>query len=126
MPYVSCNIMPRDDPFAARPSAGERFAQRRTVPRYSLAWPVEIFEPIDRTRFAAATTEVSVKGCCISSAVPLDRNTIVRLQIQWRQETVEVWARVTGSPADGRTGLAFLGTAHHAFIEEWISAERRM
>ncbi len=122
---VRCAIMPPDDPFAAGASAGERFAHRRTVPRYSLTWPVEIFEPINRSRFAAQTTQVSVRGCCVRAPVSLDHNTIVRLQIQWRQETLEVWARVTGVFADGAMGLAFLATEHEDALARWIGAESR-
>ena len=112
-----------DDPFSAVPSAGQRFAERRTVPRYSMTWPVEILEPINRTRFAAQTTEVSVKGCYVSTLNPLDPGTIVRLQIERRQETVDVWARVTGAPTDSGFGLAFLGTECQEVLARWISAE---
>jgi hypothetical protein len=96
------------------------------VPRYFLIWPVEIFEPIDRTRFAAETTLVSVRGCRVGTLIPLDPGTIVRLQIHREHETVEVWARVTGASADGGMGLAFLATAHQAVIARWIRAENKM
>lgn len=124
-PIVCCQGMPLGNPFAAGPSAGERFAQRRTVPRYALAWPVEIFEPISRTRFAAQTSLVSVKGCCVRTRVSLEKNTIVRLEIERRQQRVEVWARVTGTSAGSRMGLAFLGTRHQDVLTRWISAENK-
>jgi hypothetical protein len=125
MPYVSSNIMPSDDPFAAGPSAGDRFAQRRTAPRYSLAWAVEVFEPIDRTRLTAETTVVSVKGCRVGTLNQLEPGTIVRLRIQREHETVEVWARVTGMSADDGMGFAFFANRNQELITRWIRDENQ-
>ena len=94
-------------------------------PRYSLTWSVEILEPINRTRFAAQTSQVSVKGCYVSTPNPLDPGTIVRLQIEQQQESVDVWARVTGAPTDSGFGLAFLGTEYQEVLARWISAENK-
>lgn len=113
----------QDDPFYAGLAAGERFPQRRTAPRYFLKWQIEIFEPVSRTTFTAQTNLVSTKGCSIRAAAEFDRNTVVRLQIKGKEETVEVWARVTGSPAESLIGLAFLGTAHEEVLARWIDAE---
>jgi hypothetical protein len=123
--YVSLVGNRTDDRFAAGLTAGQRFPEVRRAPRYFLIWPVKIFDPIHRTGFAAHTSIVSLKGCCIGAPVPLDQNTIVRLQIQRREEVVEVWARVTGTAADGAMGLAFLGTKHEETVARWISAEGR-
>jgi hypothetical protein len=112
-----------DDPFSAGLSAGQRFAEERTAPRYCLMWSVEVFEPTERTRFAAHTKEVSVKGCSVHTQVSFAHNTIVRLQIRWRQELLEVWARVTGTTSDGTMGLAFLGAKHQEALARWLSAE---
>lgn len=121
--YDSAVATPRNDPFDAGLAAGPRFAQRRSVPRYSLTWRVEVFEPISRNRFATQTSVVSIKGCSILTAAPFDPNTIVRLQIEWREESAEVWARVTGAPDDGSMGLAFLGSEHQELLARWIAAE---
>jgi hypothetical protein len=115
--------MPLNDPFTTAPSAGQRFAERRTVPRYSLTWPVEIFEPIKLTRFAAQTAQVSLKGCYVTTLNRLDPGTIVRLQIQGANETVEVWARVTSTSADSGMGIAFLGAEHQEVLARWINTE---
>lgn len=112
-----------DDPFYAGLAAGERFPQRRTAPRYFLAWEVEVFEPTQRNRFAAQTNVVSAKGCSINTTVPLQPKTVVRLQIKWREEVAQVWARVTGAPVKGMLGLAFLGNKHEDLFTRWIKAE---
>jgi hypothetical protein len=112
-----------NDPFAAARSAGQRFAERRTVPRYSLTWAVEVVEPIKGTRIAGQTTQVSVKGCYVSTLNSLDPGTIVRVQIHREHETVEVWARVTGASTDSGMGLAFIATGYQEVFARWISAE---
>lgn len=121
--YDSLVATSRNDPFFAGLAAGERFPQRRSVPRYFLTWNVEVFEPITRSRFVAQTNVVSVKGCSIRTATLLDRNTIVKLQIKWREQSAEVWARVTGSPDEGLMGLAFLGPDQQHVFASWIAAE---
>ncbi len=113
------------DPFDAGLSAGQRFVERRTVPRYFLRWQAAIFDPINRTVVETRTNQVSVKGCYVSAAAPLDQNAIVRLRLQWRQETVEIWSRVTGVLSDGAMGLAFLGTGYEDILARWISAGDR-
>lgn len=113
----------RDDPFYAGLAAGERFPQRRTAPRYFLVWQIDVFEPVSRTNFTAQTNLVSTKGCFIRATAVLAPGAVVRLQIKWREEAVEVWARVTGAPADSLIGVAFLGTQHQEEFARWIGAE---
>jgi len=113
------------DPFAAGLNAGQRFPQRRTVPRYLLRWQLEIFDPIQRTRVETQTNEVSIKGCCVNGPSQFDPGAVVRLQFRWQQETAEIWARVTSVQNEGAVGLAFLGTSHEEILARWIGAEHR-
>lgn len=82
--------------------------------QFCLPWP---------PRWAAETTEVSLKGCCVSTVIPLDRGTIVRLKIERREQTVEMWARGAGATIANETGFAFLGTKHQEVLARWMSAE---
>lgn len=116
-------VVSSDEPFYAGRAAGERFPQRRTAPRYFLTWDIEVCEPISRARFVTQTNVVSVRGCSIRTAISLEANTIVRLQIKWKEAIAEVWARVTGAPDDGLMGLAFLGTKHEKVLSRWIASE---
>src|SRR5208282_4492031 len=99
-----------EDSFNFPPDAGSRFAEKRRVVRYPVAWPVKIFEPINRRLFDAETSNVSLRGCYVLTPTPLEPDTVIRLQMQREQEKLELWARVANIAAAQGMGLAFLRT----------------
>ena len=107
------------------PDPGSHFQRRRRVPRYSLRLPVEIFEPIHRSKLTGETLDVSLKGCYVLAPKPVERDFIVQLKIRRKQEMLEVWARVAHNSADRGMGLAFLSTqpAQDGLLERWIKEE---
>ena len=103
-------MMPPEDAFSFPPDAGSRFAEKRRVDRYSLILPVKIFEPINRQLFDGQTSKMSMRGCYVLTASPLERDTIIRVQIQKEQEKLDLWARVSNIAESKGMGLAFLRT----------------
>lgn len=116
-------MMPPEDAFSFPPDAGSRFAEKRRVVRYSLALPVKIFEPINRKVFDAQTSNVSLRGCFVLTTSPLERDTIIRLQIEKQPGIVELWARVANISEAKGMGLAFLRTEpqQEGVLARWIN-----
>ena len=112
-----------EDSFSFPPDAGSRFAEKRRVVRYNVAWPVKIFEPINRRLLDAETSKVSLRGCYVLTPTTLERDTIIRLLMQREQEKLEIWARVANIADAQGMGLAFLRTEplQEGVLARWIS-----
>jgi hypothetical protein len=115
-------MIPPEDSFSLPPDAGSRFAEKRRVDRYSLALPVKIFEPINRQLFDGQTSKMSLRGCYVLISSPLERDTIIRVQIQRQQEKLDLWARVANIAAAQGMGLAFLRTEpqQEGVLARWL------
>lgn len=116
------SMMPPEDAFSFPPDAGSRFAEKRRVDRYSLALPVKIFEPINRQVFDAQTSKMSLRGCYVLTTNPLERDTIIRVQIQRQEEKLDLWARVANIAEEQGMGLAFLRTEpqQEGVLARWL------
>lgn len=119
-------MMPPEDSFSLPPDAGSRFAEKRRVERYSVALPVKIFEPINRQLFEGETTKMSLRGCYVLTSNPLERDTIIRVQILRQQEKLDLWARVANIAEQKGMGLAFLRTEpqQEGVLARWLRDER--
>jgi hypothetical protein len=102
--------------------AGGRFPKERSVPRYPLIALVEVEEPVSRVRVNGWTSTISDKGCHVPAASVLAAGTIVRLQIEWKGQTFQTWARVASVRAEGGIGLAFFDTdpEQRDTLKKWI------
>lgn len=108
------------------PDAGSRFAERRSVPRYPVAWSVELVDPVQNTRTVGQTADLSVRGCRLQPlSPPMELDTILRLRFDRKAETLDVWARVVHLHDDHGLGLAFLRTQDEdrSILLRWISEE---
>lgn len=119
-------MMPPEDSFSYPPDAGSRFAEKRRVDRYPINLPVKIFEPINRKLLDAQTSKMSLRGCFVLTPSPLERDTIIRLQIEKQQEKLEIWARVANTSEAHGMGLAFLRTEpqQEGVLARWLSEAR--
>ncbi len=123
-PYVKPGIRSR----SIRPGdmeAGARFAQKRSVPRYPLAAPAVILEPLTHTELSARTSDISLRGCFVESLDRFPTNTIIRIRIERDGELFETWGRVAHAQKGIGTGIAFFEHPAEASltIQSWI-AER--
>ena len=50
--------------------AGDRFVERRSVPRFRMIVDIEVFEPIQRTKLTAQLAEIGVYGCYVCVPTP--------------------------------------------------------
>jgi hypothetical protein len=74
--------------------AGDRFAERRAVPRYELIAEIEVFEPLERTKLTASISEIDSHGCYIRTPNPLQQHTVIQLHIQKDGESFKSWGMV--------------------------------
>jgi hypothetical protein len=122
--YVKPEIRSR----AIRPGdieAGARFAQKRSVPRYPLAVPAVILEPLTQTELSCRTSDISLRGCFVEAVDRFPTNTIIRIKIERDKELFETWCRVVHVQKGIGTGVAFFEHPAEArlTIQSWI-AER--
>jgi PilZ domain len=87
--------------------AGDRFAERRAVPRYPLKAEIEVFEPIERIKLTAQVSEIGLNGCYIQMAAPLQRHTVIQLIIQKDGESFKSWGMVVYAHEGGGMGITF-------------------
>jgi hypothetical protein len=122
--YVKPEIRSR----AIRPGdieAGARFAQKRSVPRYPLAVPAVILEPLTQTELSCRTSDISLRGCFVEAVDRFPTNTVIRINIERDEEIFETWCRVAHVQKGIGTGVAFFEHPAEArlTIQSWI-AER--
>lgn len=105
------------------PDAGARFADRRSVPRYSLIAAVEVFEPVSRTSCQGRTTEIAMNGCYVDMIAPLPANTVFQLRIRRESGAFESWGRVAYSQKGLGMGVAFLKTRpdQEDILKKWLA-----
>jgi hypothetical protein len=87
--------------------AGDRFDERRAVPRYPLKAEIEVFEPIERIKLTAQVSEIGLNGCYIQMAAPLQQHTVIQLIIQKDGESFKSWGMVVYAHEGGGMGITF-------------------
>ena len=98
---------PSDSEYKA-PDAGSRFAQRRSVPRFTFDAPVEMTDPITKSHAIGRVSEISQRGCFIEAQNLLGVDSVVQLRIHNNGNVFETWARVVHSRPEIGMGLYFL------------------
>ena len=94
--------------FLSRPQpAGDRFAERRSVPRYELVAEIEVFEPIQRTTLKACITQLGANGCYVRTVNPLPQTTVIQLRIIRDQGAFHAWGRVAYARDGAGMGIVF-------------------
>jgi hypothetical protein len=88
-------------------AAGNRFVERRTVPRYHLVAEIEVFDPIRRTRLTTYTVEIGASGCFVRVPMPLELNTVIQVRIQKDRESFKTWGKVVHIKPELGMGILF-------------------
>jgi hypothetical protein len=101
----------KDNFWSQPPSAGSRFAERRSVPRFEFVAPVEITEPIKKTHISGRRYRNQPKRLFCRSPAPLADNSIIQLRIQRDKGAFETWGRVIYNRPGVGLGLVFIDTA---------------
>jgi hypothetical protein len=98
-----------------RLSAGSRFPERRTTPRFAFDARLQITDPIEQTQIVGRVSVLSQKGCFARTQTPLSHRAIVQVEIQKDESVFETWAQATPSHPDMETGvvLVFMDTPPH-------------
>lgn len=106
--------------------AGDRFAEKRAVPRYHMVAEIEVFEPIQQTRLTAYTAEIGANGCHVRVPTPLQRNTVIQVKILKDCETFKTWGRVVYEQPGLGMGIAFFRPepGHEKTLQGWLAALR--
>jgi hypothetical protein len=92
------------------PDAGSRFADRRSAPRFAFVAPVEMVDPITKTRASGQIIEISQHGCFAEVPNPPTIGSVIQLRIQ-NVGAFETWARVVHNRSGIGLGLRFIDTA---------------
>lgn len=106
--------------------AGDRFAEKRSVPRYHMVAEIEVLEPIQRTKITAYTAEIGANGCYVRVPTPLQRNTVIQVRILKDRETFKTWGRVVHAQDGAGMGIAFFRPepGHEKTLQGWLAALR--
>jgi PilZ domain len=107
-------LLPSDQmdrsPFKPPVTAGGRFPNRRSLPRYTIVALVEVVEPVSQARADGWTSTISDTGCHVRAANLLPLGEIVQLKIEREGQRFQTWARVASAVPDEGMGLAFFDT----------------
>jgi hypothetical protein len=109
--------------FISRPQpAGDRFAEKRAVPRYHLIAEIEVLEPIQQVKLTAYTAEIGANGCYVRVGTPLQKNTVIQVRIQKDREMFKTWGRVVYTQPGTGMGIAFFrpDTGHEKILQGWL------
>jgi hypothetical protein len=87
--------------------AGDRLAERRSVPRYRMVVDIEVFEPIQRTKLTAQLAEIGSSGCYVRVPAPFQPSTVVQILILKDEKSFKSWGRVAYSRSGEGMGIAF-------------------
>lgn len=105
-------------------SAGSRYPERRSVPRFAFSAEAQIQEPVERVSMSGLVTTISKGGCFVKVQKPLNRGTVMKVRIQNGDTWFETWARVADQRSDLTDGMAvvFFGTAPEQvqLLESWL------
>ena len=104
-------------------AAGNRFVERRTVPRYHLIAEIEVFDPIRRTKLTTYTAEIGASGCFVRVPAPLDVNTVIQVRIQKDRESFKTWGKVVHMQTGIGMGILFFRPERNQekILERWIA-----
>jgi PilZ domain len=104
-------------------AAGNRFVERRTVPRYHLIAEIEVFDPIRRTKLTTYTAEIGASGCFVRVPAPLDVNTVIQVRIQKDRESFKTWGKVVHMQPGVGMGILFFRPEpnQEKILERWIA-----
>ena len=102
--------------------AGQRFPESRRAPRYPIAAPAELIEPVSKQHVQGWTTVISETGCYVRAGDTLPSGAVAQLRIEREGGSLESWVRVVHAvPATGM-GLAFLDMepSQRETLKSWI------
>lgn len=102
---------------------GVSFADRQSAPRFAFAAPVQLTQPLSRTRLYGKTTEISRYGCFAEVDDLPSVNCLVELRIKNGGEEFNTWAEVIHIRSGIGVGLHFMETAPDQvkMLERWLS-----
>ena len=103
-------------------AAGNRFVERRMVPRYHLIAEIEIFDPIRRTKVTTYTAEIGANGCFVRVQAPLDLNTVIQVRIQKERQSFKTWGRVVHAQIGAGMGILFFRPEpdQERILQDWM------
>ena len=102
--------------------AGQRFPESRRAPRYPIAAPAALIEPVSKQHVQGWTTVISETGCYVRAADTLPSGAVAQLRIEREGGSLESWVRVAHAvPATGM-GLAFfdMEQSQRETLKSWI------
>jgi hypothetical protein len=104
--------------------AGDRFVQRRAVPRYSMIVEVEVFEPIQGNKLTAHIADIGANGCYVRVPAPLQRDAVIQLLILKDKESFKTWGRVVHTHEGIGMGIAFFRPEpdQEKILQGWIAS----
>jgi hypothetical protein len=105
-----------------QPDAGSRFAQPRSIPRFTFIAPVEITDSITKAQIQGRVTEISQHGCFVEVSKPLQLSSVVQLRIPRGDSAFHTWARVIYDRANVGFGFLFINTHsdQSKLLEIWL------
>ena len=74
--------------------AGDRFVERRSVPRFPMIVDIEDLEPIQRTKLTAQLAEIGANGCYVCVTTPFQPSTATSQAPLCEPEVACAFARV--------------------------------
>lgn len=121
-PYMKPTITTRELQ-TADITAGGRFAERRSTPRYALIATAEIFDPIGNIRLSGRTAEIGLGGCYVDALNILPKGTVIELSIQRDAGVLKTWGRVVYAHENIGMGVQFFDIApeQQALLKEWLA-----
>jgi hypothetical protein len=107
-------------------TAGGRFPNPRSAPRYLVTALADVFEPTSRKHVTGWTSTVGDAGCHIRAGDSFAIGTIVQLRIEQEGRAFETWARVASATPQEGMGLAFFDTAQSQrdLLKTWMNRAR--
>lgn len=106
------------------PDAGSRFADRRSVPRFVFAAPIEITEPITKSHAIGRVTEIGQRGCLARTEKLLPIDSVVQLRIHRGGDVFETWAQVVHNHPVNGMGLRFIDSRpeQSRLLTSWLES----
>jgi PilZ domain len=93
-----------------RLGTGSRPDLRRSCPRFAFSAPVEIVNPITKTRMSGHVTTLSQQGCFAEVSSVQIVGSVVQLRIENGEDVFQTPAQVIHNRLGVGVGLCFLGT----------------
>lgn len=104
-------------------TSASSFADKRTVPRYSLIATVEITEPESDMRLSGRLSEISRKGCYVDILNTLPAGTTIRLRVSRDQGTFTTVGKIVYVQEGMGMGVAFVDPPADQLkvLDVWLS-----